>query len=81
MSTPMAFWLEADVWAYLKTHNVPYSPIYDMGYTRTGCMFCMFGLHLEETDRFQLMFKTHPKIYKFCMDKLKLCEVIAYLRK
>jgi 3'-phosphoadenosine 5'-phosphosulfate sulfotransferase (PAPS reductase)/FAD synthetase len=78
---PMAFWLEADVWAYLKTHNVPYSPIYDMGYTRTGCMFCMFGLHLEETDRFQLMFKTHPKIYKFCMDKLKLCEVIAYLRK
>lgn len=81
MSTPMAFWLEADVWTYLKTYNVPYSPIYDMGYTRTGCMFCMFGLHLEETDRFQLMFKTHPKIYKFCMDKLKLCEVVAYLRK
>jgi len=81
MSTPMAFWLEADVWAYLKTHNVPYSSIYDMGYARTGCMFCMFGLHLEETDRFQRMFKTHPKIYKFCMDKLKLCEVIAYLRK
>ena len=81
MSTPMAFWLEADVWNYLKTHNVPYSSIYDMGYTRTGCMFCMFGAHLEKVDRFQLMAKTHPKIYKYCMDNLGMCEILAYLRK
>jgi 3'-phosphoadenosine 5'-phosphosulfate sulfotransferase (PAPS reductase)/FAD synthetase len=78
---PMAFWLEADVWAYLKTHNVPYSSIYDMGYTRTGCMFCMFGAHLEKVDRFQLMAKTHPKIYRYCMDTLGMCEILAYIRK
>lgn len=74
----MAFWLESDVWAYIKKHQIPYSSIYDMGYTRTGCMFCMFGLHLEKTNRFDLMSKTHPKIYDYCMNKLGLRKVIEY---
>lgn len=78
MSTPMAFWLEADVWDYIKKYNLAYSKIYDMGYTRTGCMFCMFGIHLEKDSRFDRMKITHPQIYKYCMDKLGLREVIRY---
>jgi 3'-phosphoadenosine 5'-phosphosulfate sulfotransferase (PAPS reductase)/FAD synthetase len=78
MSTPMAFWLEHDVWDYIKKYNLPYSKIYDMGYTRTGCMFCMFGLHMDESSRFERMKKTHPQIYNYCMDKLGLREVIRY---
>lgn len=35
---------------------------------RTGCMFCMFGAHLEkEPNRFQQMKITHPKQYEFCL--------------
>lgn len=35
---------------------------------RTGCMFCMFGCHLEkEPNRFQRMKITHPKQYEFCL--------------
>jgi 3'-phosphoadenosine 5'-phosphosulfate sulfotransferase (PAPS reductase)/FAD synthetase len=78
MSTPMAFWLECDVWDYIKKYNLPYSKIYDMGYSRTGCMFCMFGLHLDKSNRFGRMKKTHPQIYNYCMDKLGLREVIRY---
>lgn len=78
MSTPMAFWLEADVWDYIKKYNLEYSKIYDMGYTRTGCMFCMFGLHMEKVSRFDRMKITHPQIYKYCMEKLGLREVIRY---
>lgn len=78
MSTPMAFWLEHDVWDYIKKYDLPYSKIYDMGYTRTGCMFCMFGLHMDESSRFDRMKKTHPQIYNYCMDKLGLREVIRY---
>ena len=78
MSTPMAFWLESDVWDYIKKYNIPYSSIYDMGYTRTGCMFCMFGLHMDESNRFDRMKITHPQIYNYCMDKLGLREVIRY---
>jgi 3'-phosphoadenosine 5'-phosphosulfate sulfotransferase (PAPS reductase)/FAD synthetase len=78
MSTPMAFWLEHDVWDYIKKYNLPYSKIYDMGYARTGCMFCMFGLHMDENNRFDRMKITHPKIYDYCMNKLGLREVIRY---
>jgi len=78
MSTPMAIWLEEDIWAYIKKYNLPYSKIYDMGYTRTGCMFCMFGVHLEPDSRFERMKITHPQIYNYCMDKLGLREVLRY---
>ena len=38
------------------------------GVNRTGCMFCMFGVHLEqEPNRFQRMKITHPKQYDYCM--------------
>jgi 3'-phosphoadenosine 5'-phosphosulfate sulfotransferase (PAPS reductase)/FAD synthetase len=78
MSTPMAFWLENDVWNYIKKYGIEYSKIYDMGYARTGCMFCMFGLHMDENNRFDRMKITHPKIYDYCMNKLGLREVIRY---
>jgi len=80
ISRPMSVWLEADVWEYLKVHKVPYSSIYDMGYSRTGCVFCAFGAHLEKPpNRFQLMKKTHPKLWKYCMDKLGLRPVLEHV--
>ncbi len=72
-SAPLSFWLDTDVREYLRRFNVPYSSIYDMGYDRTGCMFCMFGVHMENPpNRFQRMADTHPKQYRFCMEKLGL---------
>lgn len=66
-STPLAFWMETDIWEYIRRFDVPYSPIYDMGYKRTGCFACMFGVHLErEPNRFQRMRATHPKLWKYC---------------
>ena len=50
------------------------------GLSRTGCMFCMFGAHLEkEPNRFQRMKVTHPKQYAYCMDKMGLREVLEYI--
>ena len=50
------------------------------GCNRTGCMFCMFGAHLEkEPNRFQRMKVTHPKQYAYCMDKLGLRDVLEYI--
>ena len=80
-SRPISIWLEKDVWEYTKTKNLPYSKIYDMGYPRTGCMFCMFGVHLEkEPNRFQLMQKTHPKLYDYCMEKLGCRKALELLK-
>jgi 3'-phosphoadenosine 5'-phosphosulfate sulfotransferase (PAPS reductase)/FAD synthetase len=78
-SRPLAMWQEHHVWEYLHTFKVPYSPIYDMGYTRTGCMFCMFGLHMEGyPNRFERMKETHPKLYKYCMENLGLQKVMEW---
>lgn len=38
------------------------------GCNRTGCIFCMFGCHLEkEPNRFQRLKATHPNQYKYCI--------------
>jgi len=38
------------------------------GAERTGCMFCLFGMHLEKGEtRLQRLHKTHPKVYDYCM--------------
>lgn len=55
------------------------------GCDRTGCMFCMFGCHLEgEPNRFQRMKETHPRQYDYCMRPLEekglgLGAVLDYL--
>ncbi len=79
-SRPIIFWKEADIWEYINTHKIKYCPIYDMGFERTGCMFCMFGVHLEkQPNRFQKMQKSHPKQYNYCMQKLGLREILKTL--
>jgi 3'-phosphoadenosine 5'-phosphosulfate sulfotransferase (PAPS reductase)/FAD synthetase len=81
-SRPLAMWTEGHVWEYLRTYNVPYSTIYDMGYHRTGCMFCMFGLHMESyPNRFERMRETHPKLYRYCMEDLGLQKVMEWYPK
>lgn len=38
------------------------------GCSRTGCIFCGFGAHLEKGEtRFQRLARTHPKQYEYCM--------------
>ena len=38
------------------------------GCSRTGCIFCGFGAHLDKGEsRFQRLKRTHPKQYDYCM--------------
>ena len=82
---PLSFWTDADIWEYIRTYDIPYCKIYDMGYVRTGCIFCMFGVHLDsEPNRFQRLQRTHPQLWRYCMkqwDKggLGMREVLEYM--
>lgn len=90
-SMPLAFWKEQEILQYIKVTNLPYSAIYGdiielngklgtTGESRTGCMFCGFGVHLEKGEnRFQRMASTHPKQYDYCINKLGLGEVLDYI--
>jgi 3'-phosphoadenosine 5'-phosphosulfate sulfotransferase (PAPS reductase)/FAD synthetase len=66
-SYPMSIWTESDVWAYIRRFNLPYSPIYDMGIRRTGCMMCGFGCHVKGDRRFYFLKEYKPKIYNHFM--------------
>jgi 3'-phosphoadenosine 5'-phosphosulfate sulfotransferase (PAPS reductase)/FAD synthetase len=94
---PIAFWTENDILEYIYTKNLKIASVYgdiikmeDGTYTttgcdRTGCMFCMFGCHLEkEPNRFQKLSQTHPKIYDYCMKPtdeggLGIAEVLDFI--
>ena len=91
VSNPMSFWTEQDVLQYLRMTGIPYASIYGdivekngklvtTGAQRTGCMFCMFGLHLEkEPNRFQAMALAHPRQYEFCISKLGCGKVLDFI--
>lgn len=81
ISNPMSFWTEQDVLQYVKENDIKIASVYGdvvadkseelktTGCSRTGCMFCGFGCHLDEKgkERFVLMKKTHPAQYEWIM--------------
>lgn len=80
VSRPLMFWTDEDIWKYLKTFNVPYCDLYDKGLKRTGCMFCLYGCQHDDSNRWDVMMKEYPKIYKYCMEKLNIKNILEYIR-
>lgn len=84
-SRPLSIWTEADIWEYIERYNVPIVSVYTHGRQRVGCIYCAFGAHLEkEPNRFQILQKTHPQLYEYCMKPkeeggLGLGPVLDYL--
>ncbi len=37
---PLVRWAEADVWRYIRDHNLPYNELHDRGYPSIGCRPC-----------------------------------------
>lgn len=91
ISQPMSFWTENDVLEYLVRFKLNYASIYGeiecskgkfrcTGEPRTGCMFCMYGCHLEkEPNKFQRMKLTHPKLWDYCIHKLGCGKVLDFI--
>lgn len=88
-SRPLSIFTTKDIWEYAWRHNIRFAEVY---YTRqigdvvidaeqrTGCMFCLFGIHLEKgKNRFQRMKITHPRQYKFCIEDLGLGKVLDFI--
>jgi len=48
---PMAAWTRAQVWAYLKEHDIPHNPLYDLGYASIGCAPCTRPRFAGEPER------------------------------
>jgi phosphoadenosine phosphosulfate reductase len=48
---PVANWTRRDVWAYLKEHDLPRNPLYDLGYASIGCAPCTRIVFPGEDER------------------------------
>lgn len=82
-SRPLAHWTKQDIIDYTREFAVNVCEIYEMGYDRTGCIFCMYGLEQETTNtgtnRFQKMRVTHPKLHDYCINKLGAGDVMDFM--
>lgn len=93
ISTPLGFWTENDIYEYIKKYNLSIPSVYGdiiqteegkyqtTGLDRTGCVFCMYGCQAKDDNRFELLKEKQPKLYKYCMEKLKLKDVIDYMNE
>lgn len=79
VSKPLNKWCETDIWNYINENGIKYSEIYNMGYERTGCAWCAFGVHMEKESRFKRLKKTHPKIWNYAINKMGLKEPFDYI--
>lgn len=66
-SRPLSFWNDEDILEYIDRYDVRIPKLYDMGYPRNGCMYCGFGVHLEQNgqNRYQRLKETHPVQYQY----------------
>ena len=89
---PLSFWTEQDVLQYILNENIQIPAVYGdivrdkkgvlitTKLDRTGCMFCPIGVHHDKgLNRYQLMAKTHPKIYDYCINQLGLKDLLDYI--
>jgi len=75
---PLQIWTDADIWEYIHKYNVPYAPLYDMGYTgsngiehkilRNGCYGCATDI-LYKDNHLAMLRQSHPKYYDALMKK------------
>lgn len=96
-STPLAFWTEQDVLRCIREHNIPLAAVYGdivatengalttTGMSRTGCIFCGFGIHMDLHDgphtRFEMLRETHPRLWHYVINRLGMGEVLQYCRE
>lgn len=55
---PIIDWSDAEVWEYIRKHNLKYNPLYDMGYTRVGCVGCPMSTKQKQE------LEANPNYYK-----------------
>lgn len=91
-STPLGFWTEQDILMYVKENKLKICSVYGdivekngklvtTGEERTGCIYCGFGAHLQPyPNKYQRLEMTHPKLYKYCMEKLGFKEVCEFMK-
>jgi phosphoadenosine phosphosulfate reductase len=50
---PILKWTDDEVWAFIRSEDIPYCELYDQGYKRLGCVGCPMSYHKRaELERY-----------------------------
>ena len=92
--TPLGFWRESDILEYIVKYDLDYCSVYGdiirdnetgdyktTGERRTGCVFCGFGIHLEDSNNNRMirLSRSHPQLHKYCLDTLGFRKVYEFM--
>jgi len=87
--SPLGIWTDDDIWEYIRKYDVPYTPLYDMGYTnnkgeichikRNGCVGCCTDIAFKD-NHMSVLRQTHPERWEQQM-KSGLGEQLMNLQK
>lgn len=66
---PIYDWSDAEVWEYIHENNIAYNELYDMGYSRVGCILCPLA-NKREKQRDILTFPAHKERYIKAFEKM-----------
>jgi phosphoadenosine phosphosulfate reductase len=72
---PIYDWNEWEVWRYIRENNLPYNPLYDVGYRRIGCWCCP----LNGPSHYKRLCKTHPQLFDFLNNFMPLHHAMVEL--
>jgi 3'-phosphoadenosine 5'-phosphosulfate sulfotransferase (PAPS reductase)/FAD synthetase len=94
-SAPLSFWTENDIFKYIRNNSLKIASVYGAiykekvsdtfnykttGCSRTGCIFCCFGMHLENyPNRYQKLELSHPELHDYCVNKLGFKDILDFL--
>ena len=65
---PIVDWTNADVWSYLRDAKAEVNPVYEMGFSRCGCIGCPMASKGRYTE-----FKVWPafeRLYRHAFDRM-----------
>ena len=89
-SRPIIFWTEQDVLQYIVDNELPIAGAYGdivnrggklkcSGEQRTGCKFCLFGIHMQEGEnRIQKLSHKEPESYRHAIEDLGYDKVMDF---
>ena len=66
---PIYDWSDAEVWEYIHENNIAYNELYDMGYSRVGCILCPLA-NKREKQRDILTFPAYKERYIKAFEKM-----------
>lgn len=66
---PIYDWSDAEIWEYIHENNIAYNELYDMGYSRVGCILCPLA-NKREKQRDILTFPAYKERYIKAFEKM-----------